>query len=182
VSDWIEDDGKKYFEESYLQMANANAKRLRSQVEELQRELQEARKMHDASDIPVGWRYRVLVNKHSSGPPLQGEIPMLDICRQRVWGSPGEWRYSDGPDAPDVDWMCDAEPLYAAAAHDAAIRAEAEAALQRVASHGVAGDWYCAKCGNNLKDWIKAGMRGPIPKPCVLCEFGLKDSAEVKRG
>lgn len=61
---------------------------------------------------PVGWRYRVLVNKHSTGEPLPGEISQLDIYRTPVWGKPGSWRYSDGPDKPNVDWMCDAEPLY----------------------------------------------------------------------
>lgn len=62
---------------------------------------------------PIAWRYKVLVNKHSSGEPLPGEIFMLDICRTKVWGIPGAWRYSDGPGKPDVDWMCEAEPLFA---------------------------------------------------------------------
>ncbi len=38
---------------------------------------------------------------------------MLDISRTVVWGSPGQWRYSDGPEKPNIDWMCEAEPLYA---------------------------------------------------------------------
>lgn len=62
---------------------------------------------------PIAWRYKVLVNKHSTGSPLPGEIFMLDINRIKVWGIPGAWRYSDGPDKPDVDWMCEAEPLFA---------------------------------------------------------------------
>lgn len=61
---------------------------------------------------PAAWRYRVLVDKHSTGVPLPGEISMLDIYRTEVWGKPGGWRYSDGPDKPDVHWMCVAEPLY----------------------------------------------------------------------
>lgn len=63
---------------------------------------------------PAGWRYRVLVNKHASGPPRPGEMSMLDIFHQEVWGVPGAWRYSDGPDKPRVDWMFEAEPLYSA--------------------------------------------------------------------
>ena len=33
MSDWIEKDGKKYFGEEYLEMANKNCKRLRSKLE-----------------------------------------------------------------------------------------------------------------------------------------------------
>ena len=65
---------------------------------------------------PVGWRYRVLVDKHSTGPPLPGQISMLDIRHTPVFGTPGEWRYSDGPTRPSIDWMCEAEPLYLATA------------------------------------------------------------------
>jgi len=65
---------------------------------------------------PVGWRYRVLVNKHSTGAVMPEEISMLDISRTKVWGIPGQWRYSDGPNKPDVDWMCESEPLYASGA------------------------------------------------------------------
>jgi hypothetical protein len=67
---------------------------------------------------PIGWRYKVLVNKHVTGDPLPGEISMPDIYRQPVWGKPGAWRYSDGPDKPSADWMCEAEPLYAGAPAD----------------------------------------------------------------
>lgn len=62
---------------------------------------------------PVAWRYRVLVNKHATGDPQPGEICMLDINGLPVYGIPGMWRYSDGPDKPAVDWICSAEPLYA---------------------------------------------------------------------
>ncbi len=69
-----------------------------------------------------GWRYKVLVNKHSTGDPLPGQISMLDISRTTVWGDPGQWRYSDGATKPDVDWMCVAEPLYAAPCNCAGLR------------------------------------------------------------
>lgn len=65
---------------------------------------------------PVGWRYKTLINKHATGLPLAGQISMLDIHRTPVWGNPGAWRYSDGPERPDLDWMCEAEPLYMATA------------------------------------------------------------------
>ena len=39
---------------------------------------------------------------------------MLDISRMQVWGSPGDWRYHNGTGKPEVDWMCEAEPLYTA--------------------------------------------------------------------
>jgi hypothetical protein len=66
----------------------------------------------DKPERIVGWRYRVLVNKHSTGAPLQGEISMLDIYGTTVWGKPGEWRYSNGFQRPNVDWMCEAQPLF----------------------------------------------------------------------
>lgn len=69
-------------------------------------------KSEDQPPCLVGWRYRVLVNKHATGIPLPGEISMLNMSRQAVWGIPGQWRYSDGPNKPDVDWMCVAEPLF----------------------------------------------------------------------
>ena len=86
---------------------------LQERISELEAE---ACRMREALQVPIGWRFNVLVDKHSTGAPLPGEISMLDISRQQVWGHPGQWRYSDGPNKPDVDWICEAEPLYFAPA------------------------------------------------------------------
>jgi len=80
-------------------------------IEELRAQITELERYKKAFEIPIGWRYRTITDKHTTGAPLPGEIYLLDVM---VWGKPGAWKYSDGPTKPDVDWMYDAEPLYGA--------------------------------------------------------------------
>lgn len=64
--------------------------------------------------IIVGWRYRMLIDKHVTGPPRKNEISMLDEYGQKVWGTLSSWRYEDGPIKPEgIDWMHEAQPLFA---------------------------------------------------------------------
>lgn len=51
MSDWIDHDGKKYYEESYLQLANANAKRCAAENERL-REI-----IDKCGELSTGWKY-----------------------------------------------------------------------------------------------------------------------------
>lgn len=93
-----------------------SAPQLRSIAEKLRARIEEpaAREgLEEKQGAPVGWRYRVLVDRHSTGNPQPGEICMLDINRVPCYGVPGRWEYYNGPDKPAVDWMCTAEPLYA---------------------------------------------------------------------
>lgn len=50
MSDWIERDGKKYFEESYLKLANQNAKRAMRSRAEVEAALKFAREKYKQID------------------------------------------------------------------------------------------------------------------------------------
>ena len=41
MSDWIEVDGKKYYEEGYLELANNNSKRRGEKIKELEKKIEE---------------------------------------------------------------------------------------------------------------------------------------------
>ena len=55
---------------------------------------------------PAGWLYSILVNKHASGPPLEGQIKMGDI-----WGTPSNHRHFSLklPSEPFIWWKA---PVY----------------------------------------------------------------------
>jgi len=96
MSDWIEHDGRKYYEESYITLANKNAERRGERIAEL-----EAREL-----TPAGWLYKVIVNKHVTGPPLPGQIKI-----EGVWGTPsGHLHFSPTP--PTDRWIYWKAPVY----------------------------------------------------------------------
>lgn len=127
-----------------------------------------------ASDAPrpVGWRYKVLVNKHSSGSPLAGEISMLDIAHTTVWGIPGGWQYSDGPAKPNTDWMCEAEPLYGEPAQPVEPAPPAAAEPMQCPAPG------CPDPGPVATDGVYKGMRFCLCKQFSKGPYAPNDAAK----
>ncbi len=77
MSDWIEVDGKKYYEESYLQVANNNSKRA---TERAGRAEQAESHLASATDLANSWARETSVAEARDGSGLRDLI-------DRLWGS-----------------------------------------------------------------------------------------------
>jgi hypothetical protein len=76
----------------------------------------------DGNSEAVAWRYKTLINKHSTGAPLEGEILVGGY-----WGSVGGWILSNKPelDAGRAPVVC-VEPLYTSPQPDLTASLQAE--------------------------------------------------------
>ncbi len=61
---------------------------------------------------PIGWLYKRLVNKHLTGPPLDGQIQM-----DGVWGTPST-QLNFTPELPTERWIYWQSPVYSQDAID----------------------------------------------------------------
>ncbi len=92
-----------------------------------------------AALIPAGWFYKLIVDKHLTGPPLEGQIQVAN-----VWGTPSDHLYF-APELPDGKYWYWKSPAYLfnessrsaiLAARDARVKAEARAeGLREAASY-----------------------------------------------
>ena len=81
---------------------------MRSAVLRAARDLKQATKpLREAH--PAGWLFKIIVNKHLTGPPLEGQIQIAG-----VWGTPSSHLHFS-PDEPTDPWIYWKAPVYCTA-------------------------------------------------------------------
>lgn len=71
---------------------------------------------------PIGWLYKIIVNKHVTGPPLEGQIQI-----DGVWGTRSSHLHFS-PQPPQVNWIYWQSPVYSQEALAAELRKESDRA------------------------------------------------------
>lgn len=72
------------------------------EIESLIKRLEDAERKARAfgNTKPVGWVYKIIVNKHITGPPLEGQIQI-----ESVWGTPSDHVYFSIDDPTSHRWV-----------------------------------------------------------------------------
>ncbi len=109
MSDKVEVDGRKYYEESYLVLANANAKRCKVRIAELKAQIATLREKADALDALEEWL--------AGGDRWISEMHKLALSEKWVVAL-------SAVDSPKDDWRVERSTL--AAAIQAAVAAAKE--------------------------------------------------------
>lgn len=75
---------------------------------------------------PVGWLHKIIVNKHVTGPPLDGQIQILG-----VWGTPSSHLHftEEEPTSPWIYWKAPVFTLTPSDVPPASPISDTEAAL-----------------------------------------------------